>query len=90
MTVRVELERQAGDRTGFKYYMDGRPCAKSRVALLGDHFNLQVENPCVVLTQQVHATFLRGAKGDHARYAFFSLCAGIAPLREICSTRTRR
>ena len=46
---------------------------KARVKLLQEHYNLQIHNPNIVLTQKVHNTFLK-AKNPHV------LCAR-CPLR---------
>jgi hypothetical protein len=37
---------------------------KARVKLLQEHYNLQIHNPNIVLTQKVHNTFLK-AKNPH-------------------------
>ena len=46
---------------------------KARVKLLQEHYNLQIHNPNIVLTQKVHNTFLK-AKNPNV------LCARCPPL----------
>ena len=44
------------------YWLNGAKCSARRVREVADHFNLQVENPCCILTQHVSTSFLREAK----------------------------
>lgn len=53
------------------YKINGISASRKEVAEVAEHFNLQVENPCAILTQAVHATFLRNAKDGRKRYDFF-------------------
>lgn len=54
-----------------KYKVNGVTASRKEVGEVAEHFNLQVENPCAILTQAVHATFLRNAKDGRKRYDFF-------------------
>lgn len=71
VTVDCELTRLAGNKVKTAYRINGVTCTRRDVLELAEHFNLQVENPCAILTQAVHATFLRDAKDAHKRYEFF-------------------
>ena len=52
-----------------KYSLCGKRVTRAEVLKVRDHFNLQVENPCVILTQAVAANYLRNAKDKDKRYA---------------------
>jgi chromosome segregation ATPase len=54
---------------------------QAKVKLLAEYLNIQVDNPCVVLTQSVSSAFLRNSKNGELLYQFFLLASGLQPLR---------
>ncbi|EOD32259.1 hypothetical protein EMIHUDRAFT_462777 [Emiliania huxleyi CCMP1516] len=82
VTVTSELTRLAGNKTSSRYKINGVAATRKQVAALAEHFNLQVENPCAVLTQAVHANFLRETSGGKRRYDFFLAACNADIVRE--------
>lgn len=77
--VEHELVRNGDKKTTGSYSINGTRAPKTRVKLLAEHLNLQVENPCVMLTQAVASNFLRNntAAGASLRYNFFLSAANL-------------
>jgi len=68
-------------RTTGSFKINGATASKARVKLLAEYLNIQVDNPCVVLTQSVSSAFLRSSKNGELLYQFFLLASGLQPLR---------
>lgn len=77
--VEHELVRNGDKKTTGTYSINGTKASKAKVKLLAEHLNLQVENPCVMLTQAVASNFLRNntASGAALRYQFFLSAANL-------------
>ena len=52
------------------------------VRRLADFYNYEVENPCVINTQAVSASFLKEPKDTHNRYGFFLKASNLETLRQ--------
>lgn len=81
VVVQNELVRAGGSAAAHKvtsaFKINGVRVTKKLVRELAEHFNLTVENPCSILTQDVHAKFLRDTKDAPLRYAFFMEAGGL-------------
>jgi len=77
---RAQLQRPPQVKSSYK--INGVVAKRKEVVELAEHFNLQVENPCAILTQTVHATFLRNAKDGRKRYDFFLAACNLDMVRD--------
>ena len=62
IVVTHNLDKHDKGRTTGSYKINGQAASKAKVKLLAEYLNIQVDNPCVVLTQSVSSAFLRNAK----------------------------
>ena len=62
IVVTHNLDKHDKGRTTGSYKINGQAASKAKVKLLAEYLNIQVDNPCVVLTQSVSSDFLRNAK----------------------------
>ena len=81
IVVTHNLDKHDKGRTTGSYKINGQAASKAKVKLLAEYLNIQVDNPCVVLTQSVSSAFLRNAKNGELLYQFFLLASGLQPLR---------
>ena len=75
LSWRANLMSGGGVKQEFK--INGVRTTQKQVEVVREHFNLQVENPCVILTQAVAAGFLRESKDSDKRYRFFLEAASL-------------
>ena len=68
LVIRWRATLGAGGKATQEFRLNGVAVPQKRIRELADHFNLQVENPCVILTQAVSTNFLREAKDAGKRY----------------------
>ena len=81
LTVSLKLSKQDSGKTTQAYAINGTSVPARRVRELADFYNYEVENPCVINTQAVSASFLRDPKDAPKRYSFFLRAANLEPLK---------
>lgn len=82
LVVKLRLNlNQAGKTTSY-YSINDRSVNAKEVRRLADFYNFEVENPCVINTQAVSASFLKEPKDRHARYAFFLRAANLESMKQ--------
>lgn len=81
LTVTLKLARQESGRTSSSYTINGVKAKHGQIRELADFYNYEVENPCVINTQAVSASFLRDPKDAGKRYSFFLRAANLEPLK---------
>ena len=71
LTVMLRLARHESGRTSSHFSINGAATTQKKVRELAEFYNYEVENPCVINTQAVSASFLRDPKDGAKRYNFF-------------------
>ena len=82
LVISLRLNKnEATGRTTSAYSINGHATPLKKVRELAEFYNYEVENPCVVNTQAVSASFLRDPKDAAKRYQFFLRAANLEPLK---------
>ena len=83
LVVALRLSRNGAQphKTVSAYSINGRAVPLRTVRELADFYNYEVENPVVVNTQAVSASFLRDGRDEKKRYAFFLRASNLEALK---------
>jgi len=81
LIVRLRLSRASVTRTSSTYSINDSSISLKKVRELADFYNYEVENPTVINTQAVSASFLKDPKDAQRRYTFFLRAANLESLK---------
>ena len=81
LIVRLRLSRASATRTSSTYSINDSSITLKKVRELADFYNYEVENPTVINTQAVSASFLKDPKDAQRRYTFFLRAANLESLK---------
>jgi hypothetical protein len=81
LIVRLRLSRASATRTSSTYSINDSSISLKKVRELADFYNYEVENPTVINTQAVSASFLKDPKDAQRRYTFFLRAANLESLK---------
>ena len=84
VTLRLTRSIQGGNNNKISsaYSINGKSVPLRRIKELAEFYSYEVENPCVINTQAVSASFLRDTKDAGKRYSFFLKAANLDVLKQ--------
>lgn len=81
LVVRIRLAKTSETRTSSSFAINEQSVPLRKVRELADFYAYEVENPTVINTQAVSASFLKESKDAHRRYSFFLRASNLESLK---------